>query len=184
MKDSQRGIAAVLLVIATVLIIGAVVAVAGLRSSDEPAPESANDTNQSQDVQLSDTTNHQTAEEPADQPASSTPSGSSSGSTGGGTNGNETPAPPANKTVTVTYTTSFTSPVTINVGDSVKFVNSSDRDIQPASNNHPSHDIYPGFESPSDIPPGGSWSFTFTKLGTWGYHDHNSSAKTGTIIVQ
>lgn len=31
---------------------------------------------------------------------------------------------------------------------------------------------------------GASYSFTFAKSGTWGYHDHRNASAHGTIIVQ
>lgn len=100
-----------------------------------------------------------------------------------------TPTPTATttapKTVEVTYTTAGFSPSTITIkkGDTVKFINNTSSGIKPASNPHPVHTDYPEFVSPDDIAQGGSWSFTFTKVGTWGYHNHRNESKTGTIIV-
>lgn len=74
--------------------------------------------------------------------------------------------------------------VTVKVGDIVIFDNNSSRNFWPASNNHPTHSIYSEFDAKKSILPGGSYSFTFTKAGTWGYHDHIKVGKTGTVIVK
>lgn len=68
-------------------------------------------------------------------------------------------------------------------GDTVTWQNESDYGVWPASNIHPSHEIYPEFDPLKDIPPGESWSFKFTKNGTWRYHNHELASETGTIIV-
>jgi len=31
---------------------------------------------------------------------------------------------------------------------------------------------------------GGSYSFTFTKAGTWRYHNHSNASHFGTVIVE
>lgn len=89
-------------------------------------------------------------------------------------------------THTVTYTNSGFSPtsLTIKQGDTVKFVNQSDRDFSPASNDHPSHTIYAGFDAREDLGPGESYSFTFDRVGNWGYHNHELEGHTGTIVVE
>jgi len=101
---------------------------------------------------------------------------------------------------TVTYTDDGFNPrtLTISAGGTVTFVNESSRDMWPASAIHPTHTIYPGsdirkcgtaeestiFDACGAVAPGGSWSFTFTEVGEWRYHDHRRSNNTGTIIVQ
>lgn len=120
--------------------------------------------------------------------ATSTTGGTSSGGTGGGssnTTGGTSATAPA-KIYTINYTNSCFSPadIAIKKGDTVKFVNNSSRDMWPASDNHPKHTIYPEFDANKDIAPGGNYSFTFTKIGAWGYHDHNKSNCGGTITVQ
>ena len=98
-----------------------------------------------------------------------------------------TPTPtPAAMIHTVSYTSSGYSPsvVTIRAGDTVKFVNNSSNNMWPASDPHPTHTNYPEFDPMTSISPGGQWSFTFSKPGTWGYHDHLTPGKTGTVIVQ
>lgn len=73
--------------------------------------------------------------------------------------------------------------VTIKKGDTVTF--STDLGIQywPASNQHPIHADYPSFDPKHPLNPGEEWSFTFDRVGTWGYHDHLNSPIRGTIIV-
>lgn len=157
--NKQHGLAAAYIIIILVLVVGAITFGLMQMGEDDPVDEPVTPTNQSQD----------TANTPSD---TSTPTGN-----------DEDEAEP--KTTTVTYTDNFNpSPVTINAGDSVKFVNNSQREIQPASADHPVHNEYPGFESPSDIQPGDSWTFTFDRVGTWEYHDHNLETKGGIVIVQ
>jgi len=87
---------------------------------------------------------------------------------------------------TITYTETGFSPtsITINAGDTIIFKNNSARGFWPASNNHPSHAIYPELDSKKTITAGESWNFTFTEVGSWKYHDHRSNNLGGTIVVQ
>ncbi len=81
--------------------------------------------------------------------------------------------------------TSFTpKTITIKQGDIVVFKNNSNKDFWPASNNHPSHTLYPEFDPKKSIAPGGKFEFKFLKTGTWGFHDHKNDDATGTIIVK
>ncbi len=73
--------------------------------------------------------------------------------------------------------------LTITVGDTVTFENAGLEDKWPASNIHPTHAIYPEFDPQRPIPPGESWSFTFSKVGVWKYHDHLTPTLVGTITV-
>lgn len=74
--------------------------------------------------------------------------------------------------------------VTIKVGDAVQFINSSDATIRVASDPHPSHTGYPGFDDLKTSAKGESYTFTFAKAGTFGYHNHLSPSDKGTVIVQ
>jgi hypothetical protein len=49
-----------------------------------------------------------------------------------------------------------------------------------ASDPHPTHTNYPAFNSGGSV---SSWTFTFTLAGSWGYHNHQNSGHTGTIVV-
>lgn len=75
------------------------------------------------------------------------------------------------------------STLTIETGDIVRFTTNRLEPFWPASNLHPSHGIYPAFDSKSEIQPGNSWSFTFETPGLWNYHDHLDSTVTGVITV-
>lgn len=87
---------------------------------------------------------------------------------------------------TVSFTGSGFSPsiLTIKAGATVTFKNDSSINMWPASNPHPTHTDYPGFDAKMEIPPGGTYSFTFYNAGTWGYHDHPNPNIGGTIAVQ
>lgn len=98
-----------------------------------------------------------------------------------------TQPPVAAKTVTVNYTGTGFSPsaITINAGDTVRFVNTGQTAAMwPASNPHPIHTGVPGFDAKQPLDTGGTYSFTFTRTGTFGYHNHLNIAQTGTIIVK
>ncbi len=66
----------------------------------------------------------------------------------------------------------------------VKFINNDTQDRWPASNIHPTHEIYPKFDSKKPIPAGQSWDFTFDKVGSWRFHDHLIPLFGGTIVVK
>ncbi len=105
----------------------------------------------------------------------------------------KTSATPVSK-ATVTYTDSGYSPssVTIAVGGSVTFINKSSRNMWTASDPHPIHNGYPedggcinsDFDECKAEPNGASYTFTFTKAGTWGYHNHSRSSDKGVVIVK
>ncbi len=87
---------------------------------------------------------------------------------------------------TVTYANGTFSPsvLSVPVGTMVTFHNGSMTPMWVASNPHPTHTDYPGFDSLKEIAPGQDYSFTFTKTGTWGYHNHLNRNEVGTISVQ
>lgn len=103
-------------------------------------------------------------------------------------------------TVTVTYDgTSFTpNLVNIHVGDTVTFVDNSANPMWVASGVHPSHTVYDetdrsthcatGYTGPTPFDEckasTSSYSFTFTKAGTWPFHDHVHTSATGKVVVQ
>jgi plastocyanin len=102
----------------------------------------------------------------------------------------------------ITYTDTGFSPatVTVRVGDTVRFTNASSGGMWVGSDNHPTHTEYDdtstrdhcvggvavrgAFDECNASASGASWTFTFTKAGTFGYHNHTSAGKTGTIVVQ
>lgn len=75
-------------------------------------------------------------------------------------------------------------PVTIDQNSSVIFVNKDSQPRWPASNVHPTHEIYPEFDSREPIKPGASWVFKPERTGTFKYHDHLLPHKRGTLIVE
>ena len=100
----------------------------------------------------------------------------------------------------VVYSDSGFSPSELNIksGDKIVFRNESSRPVWPASALHPTHAVYdgtnfdrhcaegatPAFDACREVEPGGEWSFTFDKIGTWKYHDHLNASRTGTIVVE
>lgn len=100
-------------------------------------------------------------------------------STSTSTNSNsQTPA------ATVTYSTSGFSPasVTVKSGDTVAIKNTSSQALQMDSNPHPAHtddtDLNVG-----SVPTGQTVTFTVTKKGTFGFHNHLNPSDTGSITV-
>lgn len=102
--------------------------------------------------------------------------------------------------VTVTYGPGGFSPQSITVakGGTVTWVAAPGADeLWVASNPHPTHEGYDGttrdqhcaagYAGPAPFDQcaaGTTFSFMFTKVGTWGYHNHGNHSDTGTVIVQ
>lgn len=86
----------------------------------------------------------------------------------------------------VTYSDQGFSPQVIEItqGGSVTFKNESSRDVWVASNDHPTHLLYPEFDAKKGYTPGSEYTFTFDKVGTWKYHDHLKASLGGTVIVK
>lgn len=80
--------------------------------------------------------------------------------------------------------------IKVRVGTKVFFVNESkqQRPMYIASDEHPTHENYPGFDAAAvnrKFPAmSESFSFVFDRTGTWGYHDHNYPSARGTIIIE
>lgn len=101
--------------------------------------------------------------------------------------------------VTIVYTDQGFSPnsVTIPLGTAVTFVNQSSKTMWVASAAHPTHMVYSGTNVSQHCPdttntafdecqadvPGATFTFTFTKVGTWGYHNHGAPGDKGSVIV-
>lgn len=100
--------------------------------------------------------------------------------------------------VTVSYSANGFSPksVTVKVGQTVTWTNSSGGPMWVATDVHPSHTDYDGssrtthctsgYTGPTpfdECAPGNSYSFTFTKVGTWPYHNHAGAEDQGQVIV-
>ncbi len=103
------------------------------------------------------------------------------------------PSPVVSKNI-VTYTDSGYMPNTIIIkkGETLIWKNQSSGGMWTASNPHPIHTEYPqsggcinsAFDECQADPTGTEWSFTFTRVGTWGYHNHVSARDMGTVVVQ
>lgn len=87
---------------------------------------------------------------------------------------------------TVRYTENGFSPTTLTISEGAKvtFINDSDSGMWVASDPHPSHSILPSFDSNKSLKKGESYSYTFTKKGTWGYHNHAQANRKGKIVVE
>ncbi len=87
---------------------------------------------------------------------------------------------------TVVYTDSGFSPATLSVklGTKVTFKNESSLLMWVASNPHPTHTDYPGFDERASSATGESYSFTFDQKGSWGYHNHMNPSDGGTVVVR
>lgn len=73
--------------------------------------------------------------------------------------------------------------LTIKEGETVTFTTTTGKPFWPASNVHPTHTAFPAFDPKQPIPPDQSWSFTFDKMGRYGFHDHIESTFEGEILV-
>jgi len=84
--------------------------------------------------------------------------------------------------------------LTIKVGETVKFVNKSSAEMWVASAKHPDHVVYSGTTLEEHCPDtagvafdqcqaGAEYSFTFTKAGTWAYHNHMNAKMYGKVTV-
>lgn len=73
--------------------------------------------------------------------------------------------------------------LTVSQGDTVKFTTVRNKYFWPASNTHPTHDIYADFDAKNAVAPNAFWSFQFDRVGEWHYHDHLDPQFSGVIIV-
>lgn len=75
------------------------------------------------------------------------------------------------------------SEITIDENSSIIFVNKDTKIRWPASNVHPTHELYPEFDPKKPISTGESWPFNPKRVGEWRYHDHLSPHIRGVINV-
>ncbi len=166
-------------------VIVAVLILAGIgfyvyNNRQEAPPVVENSQNSTPQVSQAPTDNSQpaanTAPAPAPTPPPTPPRFSDETDIGGG---------PEVEVRQVLYDGSSFSPasLTIKAGDIVVFKNNSTTAFWPASAPHPTHTDYPEFDAKKAIPAGGLFQFKFTKVGTWGYHNHLNSSVFGKIIV-
>lgn len=70
----------------------------------------------------------------------------------------------------------------IPLGETVTFV-SGKRPSWPASNIHPTHEVYSDFDPKRALAPGEEWAFTFAREGRFRFHDHLAANAVGLIEV-
>lgn len=99
-------------------------------------------------------------------------------------NSDDTKADQSRETMTITFTDEGFSPATYSakVGQAVRVDNKSSMQVQFSSDDHPTHTGEPELNL-DVLAPGESASFTPTKAGTWGFHDHLHDQYTGTLEV-
>lgn len=89
--------------------------------------------------------------------------------------------------VAVMYTDEGFSPFTIEVvaGTAVRFVNNSSKALWVTSRAHPTalQQNYEEFDSARSIGHGEAYTFTFTKVGVWGYKNLNAEDHLGAVVV-
>lgn len=87
--------------------------------------------------------------------------------------------------ISVSYGTSGFVPNTVTVkrGAVVVWTNQSQSGMWVASAVHPTHQLLPGFDELKSVSAGGTYEYTFEKVGTWKYHNHVAPADTGTVVV-
>jgi len=141
-----------------------------------------------------DTTTTNATETTASTPATSTNSiavGEPNPATPQPTTAGPKPTAPTSSTsakadVEVEYTDSGFTPktITIKAGQSVRFLNTSNKLMWVSSDPHPTHTDYPGFDQLTAVAKGKDYLFVFTQAGTWGYHNHLGASHAGTVVVQ
>lgn len=88
------------------------------------------------------------------------------------------------RTVVVFSAAGFSpNPVTVKAGTTVSFVNESSGGMWVASDPHPAHTLLSGFDQKSGVESGSAYDYTFTKIGTWTYHNHLVPTAKGTVVV-
>ncbi len=87
--------------------------------------------------------------------------------------------------VQVIYKDGVFSPddIVIKSGTTVEFVNQGGK-MWVGSDPHPVHTDYPEFDQKQTVGIGESFSFTFTRKGEWGFHNHVDPRATGKVIVR
>ena len=93
---------------------------------------------------------------------------------------------PATGTATVSYTGTAFSPKTITVkqGVAVTFVNNGSTTMWVVTDMHPTHRLLPSFNEGKAVGKGGTYTYTFTKVGTWPYHNEENVTVGGAVVVE
>ncbi len=98
-----------------------------------------------------------------------------------------TPTVQPQTSLLITYTDSGFTPAitTVAPGTTLEFVNRSTGLMWIASNPHPTHTGYPGFDALRAYGFGESYRFSISGAGkTYGYHNHLNPGKTGSVTVK
>ncbi len=74
--------------------------------------------------------------------------------------------------------------VTVHKNEAIMFINKDNGSRWPASNIHPTHELYPEFDPKSPIEAEKSWAFRPQNTGAWKYHDHLKPHMRGIITVK
>jgi plastocyanin len=95
-------------------------------------------------------------------------------------------SPKAPKGVSVLISEDGFEPHTLTIpkGTAVIWRNDDTESHRVAANPFPSHSELPELDSGNNIPPGGDYSFTFEKSGTFNYHDELAPNNNATIVVR
>ncbi len=91
--------------------------------------------------------------------------------------------PASNRRVELKASGFTPSSIIVQKGDTVIFTTTLKKPFWPASDPHPIHSIFPSFDPKRPIDGKETWSFTFSEVGTWRYHDHLSPESIGAITV-
>lgn len=88
-------------------------------------------------------------------------------------------------TPVVSYTNAGFTPQVLHVkkGTLVTFKNESSSSLLVASDPHPQHTALPSLTATKMILQGDTYSYTFTQVGTWGYHNHLSPTFHASVVV-
>lgn len=92
---------------------------------------------------------------------------------------------PEQEAATLTYSKDGFSPteVAVKANETIKIVNQSSSTLDFSSDPHPTHTNNPELNV-GDIAPGESATFTVSKAGTWGFHNHYSPNHHGSVVVE
>lgn len=71
----------------------------------------------------------------------------------------------------------------VDTNSTVIFLSQDTKPRWPASNLHPTHELYPEFDPKREIAPGESWAFSPKNAGVWKYHDHLNPHIRGALTV-
>jgi plastocyanin len=119
----------------------------------------------------------------AQQPAATQPQATPQTAPPDSNNNPETMNQPQVVGIDITASGFSPSSVTIHKGDYVQFTNKDTNPHWPASNPHPTHTDYPGFDALHGLAQGEVYRFQFNRTGTFGFHDHLHPATGGSITI-